>query len=265
MAFSLGSRLTSNLPLAEYLAEVASCFRWVEIPTDPRFLSPHFPLNKGSKITLRAYRLQYHFQYSIHAPFVNIGAPESEERLLAIHKFLSAIQIAADLEAPFLTFHPANFRPETGATYEEICRQEADSIALLLQKARVLGVSLFMENMPAAPEFHPDAANGTRLRQLLRLFPEPEFGVTIDIGHALQARADFDVLLGLERIRHFHFHENDRLTDKHLRIIGHLDWWQGLLKQLNERFPQTVGILEMNHLVDQLESFERLKPFLARD
>ncbi|TCL64277.1 sugar phosphate isomerase/epimerase [Hydrogenispora ethanolica] len=265
MAFSLGSRLTANLPLSEYLAGIATCFRWVEIPTDPRFLSPYFPLNANSKITLRAYGTQYHFRYSMHAPFVNLGSLDREERLLAIHKFQSAMQVAAELEVSLLTFHPANVRPETVAAFDEICRLETESISLLLDTARQLGVSLLIENMPSAPEFHPTASNGERIRELLAIFTGSEFGVTIDIGHALQAQADIDALLGLERVRHFHLHENDRLSDRHLRIITHLDWWKQLLQKLNERFPQAVGILEMNQLVDQLESFERLHPLLSRD
>ncbi len=262
MAFMLGSKLTSNIPLTQYLSETASYFRVIEIPTDPRFLSPHFLLNHLSQKTLRTYREEYRFRYTMHAPFVNLGALDYEERSVAVGKFKSALQVAGDLEIPLMTFHPTMVLPENLPQYQECCKYEAANIAALLNEAEELGITLAIENMPSTPEYHRDAMDGKRIAELLSFFPTANFGVTVDIGHALQAQINLENLLSLDRIRHFHFHENDRLTDRHLRIISNLNWWETLLQKLKEKFPQAVGILEMNQLVDQMDSFERLNPFL---
>ncbi len=263
MPFSLGSRLTPNLPLTRYLTDAATCFHTVEIPTDPRFLSPHFPLNEKSKQTLRVYRERYRFHYTMHAPFVSLGALDPEERGLALNIFRSVITVAAELEIPLITFHPSMLEPSDAASYQEICRYEEESLSRCLAMAQSAGIALAIENMPKDPKFHPEAADGARIRELLSCFPGPGLGVTLDIGHALQAGADLNTLLNLDRIRHFHLHENDRQADRHHRIIANLDWWKGLMAVLNEKFPQAVGILEMNQLIDQMESYHRLQEFFV--
>ena len=49
MAFSLGSRLVKNQPLADYLSKVGQSFSVIELHADPSFLSPHFTYNISSK------------------------------------------------------------------------------------------------------------------------------------------------------------------------------------------------------------------------
>lgn len=264
MPFSLGSRLVTHLPLAQYLKNVVGGFRTIELPSDPRFLSPHFTYTPAQKRALRIYRERYQFNLTMHAPFINcrLGAISAEEREIAFRKVLSAMQLASDLQIRWFTFHPTTLEPHSPEIYRENYRWEEESIARLLKEAKPLGLVLLLENMPLEPDFHPNTADGSRYQELLWLFPEPEFGLTIDIGHALQAGIAIESLLRMDRVKHFHLHDNDRCLDRHLPITNQLEWWSKLIKKLTKHFPEATGILEMVQLEDQLQSYYNLKPFL---
>jgi hypothetical protein len=68
----------------------------------------------------------------------------------------------------------------------------------------------------------------------------------------------------MERVRHFHFHENDRVSDLHLPIQKNLDWWAKLLKNLSKKFPEAAGIIELADIKGQLESFNNLSKSLPK-
>jgi sugar phosphate isomerase/epimerase len=261
MSLCLGSRFTARQPLAEYLSIAAQFFRAIELPTDPKHLSPYFTYTTHQKKALRIYQKRYQFQLTMHAPFVDcrLGALEPEKRQLSLIKILAAMQLAADLEIKWLTCHPCSLEPDAPERYAENCCYEEDSLAYLLKKAQRLGVNLLLENMPLLPIFHHSTCDGSRLQELLWLFPESQFGITVDLGHALQAKVKIDSLLKLERVRHFHLHENGRQSDVHLPITANLVWWHKILTRLAKEFPDTVGILEMDQLFDQLNSLQCLQ------
>jgi sugar phosphate isomerase/epimerase len=272
MSIRLGSRFTARQPLAKYLSLAAHYFRAIELPADPQHLSPYFTYTAHQKSTLAIYQRHHQFQLTMHAPFVNcrLGALDPEERRLSRIKILASMQLAADLEIKWLTCHPCSLEPNAPERYAENWGYEAESLAYLLIAAQRLGVNLLLENMPSGPLFHHSTCDGSRLQELLWLFPEPQFGLTIDLGHALQAKVKIDSLLKLERIRHFHLHENDRQTDAHLAITANLVWWHKMLNRLTKKFPDAVAILEMDQLSDQLTSLlclqtppvkSRLNPF----
>ena len=264
MSFCLGTRLTTNLPLANYLKETVLKFRALELPAEPRFLSPHFAFTDSEKKVLGIFRKRYAFRMTLHAPFIDIrlGARDAEERSLSYAKILNAIRLAAEMEIALVTFHPDAVAPEPAASYEEDCRREEEALSRLLPEAHRLGVILLIENMPRLPEYHPKTCDGSRIQELFWLFPETELGMTLDIGHALQAGVAPEALLRAGRVRHFHLHENDRCLDRHFAIRSNLEWWGKLLKKIAAKHPDTVGILEMNLLEEQLESRENLLRFL---
>ena len=266
MAFCLGSRLIVNSPLTEYLREAALQFKVIELQADPSYFSANYALTVNEKKVLRIYRERYGFQLTMHAPFINLrlGAINLEERQLAINIMINAMQAASDLEIQLVTFHPCTLEPGAPEKYHENSLLEEGSIALLLKVAKKLGITLLMENMPLVPEFHSKTTDGSRFQELLWLFPEPEFGLTIDIGHALQAGIPPEGLLKMDRIRHFHLHENDRTIDNHQPITTHLEWWEKLFKTLTKKFPDVYGILEMSQFTDQIASLKELQPFLGK-
>jgi sugar phosphate isomerase/epimerase len=260
MPFCLGSRLTANQPLAEYLKTAAGYFRAIELNADPKYLSPYFNFDANQKNAIRIYQKRYQFRLTLHAPFINcrLGAINPEERRLAQIKLIHSLQLASDLEIKLVTFHPSSMEPDAPEKLQENNRYEEESIAALLRDSRRLGVMLLIENMPALPHFHPATRDGSRFQELLWLFPDDPFGLTIDIGHALQAQVSLDSLLAMNRIRHFHFHENDRHTDSHLPITANLTWWRKLTGRLGKDFPDAVAILEMDQLADQLKTLQNL-------
>jgi sugar phosphate isomerase/epimerase len=266
MAFNLGSRLVGNRPLTDYLKEAVLYFKAIELQADPRYLSPNFSFTGPEKRAIRIYQERYRFILTIHAPFVNIrlGALDPEERSLATNKILNSMHIASELGIKLVTFHPCTLEPGASHHYPENCRLEEESIAVLLKEAKKLGVNLLVENMPAEPVFHPGTGDGSRFQELLWLFPEEEFGLTVDIGHALQAGVPIESLLKMERVHHFHLHENDRCLDRHQPITENLDWWDKLLKQLAKKFQDAVGILEMNLLEEQIVSVNNLNNMLKK-
>jgi Sugar phosphate isomerases/epimerases len=267
MAFRLGSRLVGNLPLTDYLRETVQYFSLIELQADPKFFSTNFAFTANDRSALKIYQDRFHFQMTMHAPFINLnlGASNMEERQVAISIFLNTIRIAADLGIGLITFHPSPLTPSmTEEQYREACLLEEGSISLLLKEAKKLGVTLLIENMPAASEYHPSTRDGSRFQELLWLFPEREFGLTVDIGHALQAGVSVEALLKMERVQHFHFHDNDRISDLHQPIQKDLDWWGKLMKNLAKKFPDAAGILESATMKEQLESFNNLSKSLPR-
>ncbi len=266
MALCFGSRIVANRPLTDYLKEAVLHFNAIELQADPRYFSPNYTLTMNEKKIIRIYRERYGFQLTMHAPFENIrlGALDFDERQLAINIFLNTIRTSADLDINLITFHPCTMEPNRPEVYDENCLLEEGSLSILLTEAKKCGVALLMENMPLAPEFHPKASDGSRFQELLWLFREPEFGLTIDVGHALQANVPLESLLKMERIRNFHFHENDRRTDTHSAIVSNLDWWEKTVKTIARKFPTAAAILEMNALEDQIESVQQLNRKLGR-
>ncbi|HOJ77810.1 MAG TPA: sugar phosphate isomerase/epimerase family protein [Bacillota bacterium] len=265
MPFNLGSRIITNIPLAEYLATVAGNFRTIELHADPRYLTPHFTYNQSQKQTLRIYQERYQFNFTMHAPFVGcrLGSVDPTLRELSYSKILNCMRLAAELQIKLITFHPTTLDPNL-PDHIENHRYEEEAIGRLLNEARKLGVKLLIENMPADPDYHPGTADGSRFQELLWLFPEPEFGLTLDIGHALQANVAIDSLLMMDRVSHFHFHDNDRLLDRHFPITANLTWWGDLIKKISKQYPNTTAILEMTQLNDQILSLNNLNQYLKK-
>ncbi len=267
MAFRLGSQMVSNVPLADYLRETVQYFPVIELQSDPKFFSANFGFTANERSALRIYQDRFHFQLTMHAPYsnINLGAINPEERQVGIHIFTNTIRISADLGIKLITFHPTPLLPGmTSKQYREACLLEEDSISQLLKDARKLGVALLIENMPALSKYPPCTRDGARFQELLWLFQEPEFGLTVDIGHALQAGIATEALLKMERIRHFHIHDNNRIDDLHQPILQDLAWWGKLVKSLVKKFPDAVAILEINSLKDQLDSYKNLSKFMSK-
>jgi sugar phosphate isomerase/epimerase len=256
MSICLGSRYTASQPLAQYLSTAARHFKAIELPADPGHLSPYLIYTAAQKKILGVYQKDYQFQLSMHAPFegCRLGALNPEERQLSRIKMIAAMQLAAEMKIERLTLHPCSLEPDAPERYAENCGYEEDCLAYLLQIAQSLGINLLLENMPLLPLFHPSTCDGSRLQELLWLFLEPQFGITLDLGHALQAKVKIESLLKLERIRHFHLHENDRQSDVHLPIMANRVWWQKILHRLNKEFPDAAAIFDMEQLSDQLTS-----------
>ncbi|NLW49154.1 MAG: sugar phosphate isomerase/epimerase [Firmicutes bacterium] len=260
MAFCLGSRIVSDRPLSAYLQETVHYFKAIELHTDPQCLSPYFAFTIPEKQTIKIYQERFKFRLTMHAPFINLrlGALDREERMVSINIFLNTMRLAADLGVQLITFHPCTLEPNAPNLYSETLLYEEGSIGMLLREAKKLGVILLMENMPRDPLYHPGTCDGSRFQELLWLFQEPEFGLTVDIGHALQAGIAPEAFLKMDRVRHFHLHENDRSTDLHQSIANNQDWWKKLIKSISKKFPDAIGVLEMKRLNEQIESLNLL-------
>jgi sugar phosphate isomerase/epimerase len=266
MAFCLGSRIIANRPLTDYLKKAVLYFNVIELQADPRYFSPNYTLTVNEKKIIRIYQERYGFQLTMHAPFehIRLGAIDFDERQLAINIFLNTIRTAADLNINLITFHPCAIEPDKPGIYHENCLLEEGSLSILLTEAKKLGITLLMENMPSTPGFHPKTCDGSRFQELLWLFTGPEFGLTIDIGHALQAKVPLESLLKMDRIRQFHFHENEHRLDRHSPFKSNLDWWEKTVKTIAKKFPHSAAILEMSSLEDQIESLHQINHLLGR-
>jgi sugar phosphate isomerase/epimerase len=267
MAFCLGSRLVSNLPLTDYLKETVQHFTVIELQADPKYFSSNFAFTTNERKILRIYQDRFHFRFTMHAPFVNIhlGSLNLEERQLSISIFLNTMRISSELGVQLITFHPSAMPPEiTDQQYQEVCLFEEGSISILLKEAKKLGVTLLIENMPNTPKYHPSTRDGSRFQELLWLFTEPEFGLTVDVGHALQAGIAVEAFLKMERVRHFHVHDNDRISDLHQPIRNNVEWWEKLVKSLAKKFPEAIGILELASIKEQIESLNNLHKSLPK-
>jgi deoxyribonuclease-4 len=187
---------------------------------------------------------------------INLAAPQEEMWRKSIAAFLEELERCALLGVPALVMHPG---AHLGAGEAAGIARLAEAFRLVFARAPA-GVSVLLENT---------AGQGTclgwrfeHLAEVMERVPEGRFGVCLDTCHAFAAGydfatetgyeatlAEFDRLVGLERIAAFHVNDAKKglgsRVDRHEHIgqgtIGRQAF--GLLLR-DERFRQVPKILE---------------------
>jgi sugar phosphate isomerase/epimerase len=254
-----------NFPIRPLIDEIEELghlgFDYVEISMDPPEALPKKVRQFQDEI---AKALRDHGMGLIaHMPtFVSIADLYESLRLASVEETLAALETASELGAEKIVLHPP-FPQGLGRFVARKAEEEGLlSLGEIIEKARVLGMTVCLENMfAAAGAFtRPDA-----FMALLNAYSD--LRVTLDIGHAflsggLDNILEFIRVLG-NRIAHVHVNDNFGTEDSHLPIGAGIIDYRLVLEELRlsgydetmtvEVFSRDRAYLKMSR--DRLASF----------
>jgi len=219
-------------------------------------------LNKKRVAALKEAAKPSGIKYTLHCPIadINIASPSKPMLNASLKRLKKSMTYANELNAELWVLHPGQITGITPFYPGSDWRQNIQSIRLLHQAAKDLGLKVAIENVPKkcgsimkTPE------------DFARLYKETgltDIGIVLDTGHAnLEAQTQRFIDQFPDRIVHLHLSDNMGETDQHLGIgYGKIDWQQ-LIKQLKQiDFHGTIMIESVFNIP---ESLERLKQLLA--
>lgn len=211
-----------------------------------------------------------HNYFPPHArPFVlNLGALDDTIRARSLEHCRCAIDLAAELGAPFYSVHAGsamNARPEelgkplAHRAHRDVDRAYAvfvENVQSLAEYAGAKGLGLLVENHVVAPFNLIDGKNrflfASTAEEMLRLVDDvrsKHLGLLLDVGHlnVTAASLGFDRLKCIEavapHVRAFHLSENDGTADQNLAITPD-SWFLDVLRD----FRDTIAVIESYHL-----------------
>jgi deoxyribonuclease-4 len=235
------------------------------------FSRPHEP----QELALYANQLASGKLHAIfgHAGYlINLGAPESPNRVNSIKSLTQEIQLATALGLPFLVMHPG---AHLGAGDKEGIDRIVDGLNEVFIITRGSPVRIALENTAGQ-----GTCLGHRIEHLTEIFQRvkrPErLGICLDTAHFFEAGFDLrapkgwnDAIaqiekeIGLKQILAFHL--NDSKTDLGSRVDRHAGIGQGRIGKeafrhiLNDaRFKDSPGCLETPKSKDLHEDIENL-------
>lgn len=192
-------------------------------------------------------------QWSRHvAPNLNLIDPEKSRRIAAQDEVKRALESAEQLPFTAITLHlgakdePWNLRA---------LENSLTAIEHLKAFAHPLGVKVLLENI------QNEVTTPEHLLEILRVGRFSTVGITLDLGHAHLAEAGIEATLELlrPRITQLNLHDNQGQRDQHL--------WPGegtidqpnVNRLLNTLPPNTPGILEIDHDLNETTDSLRSK------
>jgi deoxyribonuclease-4 len=203
---------------------------------------------------------------------INIAATPSPNRDLSIQSLIQEIQLADQLELPFLVLHPG---AHLGATESDGLRHAAQALDEVFRATRKSSVRIALENTSGQ-----GTCLGHKLEHLATLYDTVKtprrLGICLDTAHFFAAGFDIrspagwnrtikelDRLVGLDEILAFHL--NDSKTDLGSRVDRHAGIGQGKIGRAafvhivnDRRFKDHPGCLETPKSPDLHEDIENM-------
>ncbi|YCI04570.1 TIM barrel protein [Ensifer sp. D2-11] len=151
---------------------------------------------------------------------INISAKERELRDRSVRYFLESMEFAVECGAPaLLVTAGGGYRDEPAAQALERC---VDSMGILCDRARKLGLDLWMESLPDS--FANIVCSAKEIRSLMDTLASPALHAVYDVSGAVMTREKpedyFTHLAG--RVAHVHFTDADAGG-------SHLAWGEGII------------------------------------
>jgi sugar phosphate isomerase/epimerase len=187
------------------------------------------------KSTLSSHRMKVIGHTAFYLP---IAHPFEKVRRAAVEELKTCISIFAELDAPFVNFHPDCHVPFHSRKF--MVQQNLKSIQELLLHAQEEGIGLMVENIPG--EFN----KSEELAELLD--PLPDLGLHLDIGHAnlkVPRNTTSEILKRYgSRVRHVHFHDNKGgSADLHLPLgAGTMDLNKNIKALRDSGYDATITL-----------------------
>lgn len=159
----------------------------------------------------------------VHLPFaVDPGSPFTPVREGVVSEFVAGMELAADLGAEAVVFHPSSDAWELGWSESECQEFVHASLDELIPAAHERGLTPCLENVVSS---YYD----------VRTFPElleryPDASMTFDTSHALLAGMECEEMARFcrehaDRIDHLHLVDTRGGDDEHLPVgMGHIDF-----------------------------------------
>lgn len=245
-----------NSPLRPVLDEIKAIadleFDYLELAMDPPYCDAANLRKKRGGILERL--KQSHMGLVCHLPtFLSTADLTDRIRQASIDETLASLEAAADMKALKVVLHPS-YMMGVATFAPELARAHAmESLEIIVEKARVLGLRLCLENMFPRTQWliHPE-----EFVDILAKFPT--LNLLLDVGHAhLEDAGGKKCLRFIEmfagRIGHLHVSDNFGKEDQHLPIgAGIID------------FPKVVKALKGIGYDDTvtLEVFSRDRDYL---
>lgn len=209
-----------------------------------------------------------------HAGYlINLGAPAGDNREKSLQSLLQEIQLATQLEVPFLVLHPG---AHLGSGEETGLQQIIDGLNQVFRASKESPVRIALENTAGQ-----GSCLGNRIAHLAAIFDGVEdpkrLGVCLDTAHFFAAGYDIrtkkgwdaalkevDDLIGFKQILAFHL--NDSKTDLGSRVDRHEHIGKGKIGAAafrhivnDPRLKKLPGCLETPKSKDLHEDVENLR------
>ena len=173
-------------------------------------------------------------EFSMHAPFfeINLGSFFEDIRALSKEKVMRALDVAARIGASPVVVHPGyTFLTGKAPAIEEKTRTNfLEDLTEIAAYAGERGVKIALENVHMPYFLFYELRDFVALREAV-----PDLGVALDIGHAFitkttqgtsgreEAILDDIGRIGIEHLRHVHFHGNRGTKDDHMLMETDVD------------------------------------------
>lgn len=170
--------------------------------------------------------------------YLPIASAIPEVRRAAVAELCRCIDVFSRIGVDWMNIHPDRYTPMHDREY--YIGNNLESLRALLDHAHAKGVGLMIENLPG------DYNNAQQLGELL--YPLPELGLHLDIGHAnLQVpyNTTQEILRAWgKRLRHVHLHDNKGgHADLHLPLgAGNLDLRQHVRTLIDCGYDGTITL-----------------------
>ena len=202
---------------------------------------------------------------SFHGPYVNIEVtidPDTEEQKQLITNYTRVFDLAARYGVKHVVCHYSQLQ----FTKEELVHKQECAkynMSILEEIARQKGVNCLIENLCKQKTGHHLFSN----EEYEALFKEDEKRLClIDIGHAFVNELNLHEFIPKyrDRIKGYHFHNNDGLRDAHNHIFDGKFNCGEVMKLVKEYTPDAGVVLEYEphtglSITDVLEHIEFLK------
>ncbi len=198
----------------------------------------------------------FNLKYSIHSPFmdVNIASLQDQSRLNAIDQIKSSIDFANKIDGEAVVVHPGTI-PFLANKYfrNKVIDTSNKSMIELGKYGEDLGVLTTFENMPIF-----DNMIYSNIEKLNEILINNNLSMTLDIGHAKQARYSVDEMY-FDSIKHVHIHDNFGDDDSHLALGEGSINLNHIVDTLKKNNYNGIYIIEVNDYDSIKKSYEYMK------
>lgn len=249
MKIGIATYIYEDFTLSKALSRIAKFgFKYVEISTE--HLKPRHQMENVKHIKERLNDLGLQ-TYTIHLPSSNgaINSPNERERQLSVKLLREVLHYGSFLGVCLAIVHPGKIVDAgEGFPQEEIFLLK-DSVLIILKQAKLLGIKLAIENIPAFEQ----SIFGSCMEHLVNLVREIDdeyLGLCLDTGHCVVNHQDptREFLLSQKYLFSIHVQDNPGCytRDPHLAPTHGIIDWQAFLRTLKRVNYDGIFMLEVN-------------------